>query len=187
MPNETIIVTRSPLAVAREWPAIATIGVLTVVLGGFVIAWPDTTLKVLSVLLGIQLLIFGLYRLVRAFADDTVSKGLSGFVGVLGLIAGVVVVRNPFETVEVLAVILGVLWIVAGAIDLIGSLADDTLPERGWIAFGGVLSIAAGIIVVAWPGPTVLVLAWIAGLYLIVLGLYLIVTSLSLRNLAKES
>ena len=86
MPNETIIVTRSSLSVAREWPAVATIGVLTVVLGGFVIAWPDTTLKVLSVLLGIQLLIFGLYRLVRAFADDTVSKGLSGFVGVLGLI-----------------------------------------------------------------------------------------------------
>ena len=185
MTEESIIVSRTPISVAREWPAIATIGVLTVVLGGFVIAWPDTTLKVLSVLLGIQLLIFGLYRLVRAFAEDTVSKGLSGFVGVLGLIAGVVVIRNPFETVEVLAVILGGLWIVAGAIDLIGSLADDTLPERGWIALGGALSILAGIIVVAWPGPTVLVLAWIAGLYLIVLGLFLIVSSLSLRNLAK--
>lgn len=187
MTEETFIISRSPMAVAREWPAIATIGVLTVVLGGIVIAWPDTTLKVLSVLLGIQLLIFGLYRLVRAFAEDTVSKGLSGFVGVLGLIAGVVVIRNPFETVEVLAVILGVLWIVAGAIDLIGSLADSTLPERGWIAIGGALSILAGIVVVGWPGPTVLVLAWIAGLYLIVLGLFLIVSSLSLRNLAKSS
>ncbi len=187
MTEESIIISTSPISVAREWPAIATVGVLTVVLGGIVIAWPDTTLKVLSVLLGIQLLVFGLYRLIRAFADDTVSKGLSGFVGVLGLVAGVVVIRNPFETVEVLAVILGVLWIVAGAIDLIGSLADSTLPERGWVAFGGLLSIVAGIVVVAWPGPTVLVLAWVAGLYLIILGLFLVVTAFSMRGVAKST
>jgi uncharacterized membrane protein HdeD (DUF308 family) len=51
--------------------------------------------------------------------------------------------------------------------------------------FGGLLSIAAGIVVVAWPAPTVTVIAWISGLYLITFGLFLCVSAFQLRRLTK--
>ncbi len=173
------------LRLAREWPAVFVMGLITVGLGIVVISWPQETLTVISVLIGLQILIYGIYRLVTAFSHDTASPGWTGFVGVLGIIVGIVVLRNPFETVAVLAVLLGVVWIMGGIIEMIGSIADGSRDHRWLGAFGGMLSIVAGIVVVSWPAPTVTVIAWISGLYLIVFGLFLCVSAFQLRSLTK--
>lgn len=173
------------LLLAREWPAILVIGILTVAVGAVVIAWPSQTLTVLSVLLGVQLLVFGLFRLISAFADNVISPGFVGFVGILGMIAGVVVLRHPFETVTVLATILGAVWIVTGVIEVIDAMANKYVDGRGWMALAGLLSVAAGAVIVAWPEPTVTVVAWIAGFYLIVFGLFICASAFSMRSLTK--
>lgn len=80
-------------------------------------------------------------------------------------------VRHPFETVAVLATVLGVLWIVTGAIDVMSGITDKSLTHRGLVALAGIFSIGAGVVVVAWPSPTITAIAWVAGLYLIVHGL----------------
>ena len=49
----------SGIAMAREWPSVMLIALLTLALGVVVLAWPSQTLVVVSVLLGIQLLVFG--------------------------------------------------------------------------------------------------------------------------------
>jgi len=173
------------LLIAREWSAILVIGILTVALGAVVLAWPSQTLTVLSVLLGIQLLVFGLFRLISAFADNVSSPGFVGFIGILGMIAGVVVLRHPFETVTVLATILGAVWIVTGVIEVIDAMANKYVDGRGWMALAGLLSVAAGAVIVAWPEPTVTVVAWIAGFYLIVFGLFICASAFSMRSLTK--
>jgi len=177
--------TQLGLELAREWPAVFVIGLITFGLGIVVISWPQETLTVISILIGLQILIYGIYRLVAAFADDTVSPGFTGFVGVVGIIAGVVVLRHPFQTVAVLAAILGAVWIIGGAIELIGAIADGKMEHRGVAAIGGLLSIAAGVIVVVWPAPTVTVVAWIAGLYLIIFGVFICFSAVQLRKLTK--
>lgn len=173
----------SGLGFAREWPVMFVVGLITLGLGIVVISWPQETLTVISVLIGLQVLIYGVYRLVTAFAHDTISPGFTAFVGVVGIVAGVVVLRHPFQTVAVLAVVLGVVWIIGGSIELLSAIADSTLDRRGLLAVGGLLSIAAGVVVVAWPAPTVTVVAWISGLYLIVFGLFICVTAFQLRGL----
>lgn len=170
--------------VARSWPVAMFIGVVTAVIGVIVIAWPSQTLTVLAVLLGIQLLLFGLYRLIHSFASDVRSPGLMAFVGILGMIAGVIVIRNPFETLAVLATLLGVVWIVGGAIELMTAIVDDSQGDRWFMVFAGLLSIAAGVIIVAWPAPTLTVIAWIAGIYLVLSGILVCVTAFRLRKLA---
>ncbi len=175
----------SSLQFARDWPAVFMMGLFTLALGIVVISWPQETLAVLSVLVGLQILIHGVYRLVTAFAHDTENPGYVGFAGLVGIIAGVVVLRHPFKTVAVLAVIIAVVWIIVGVIELIGSIADSSLDHRWLSAFGGLLSIGAGIVVVAWPAPTVTVIAWISGLYLITFGLFGCVQALSLRRLTN--
>lgn len=173
------------LRLAREWPAVFVMGLITLALGVVVIAWPQETLKVISVLIGLQILVYGIYGLVSAFARDAISPGWTGFVGILGIIIGIVVLRNPFETVAVLAALLGVVWIIGGIIEVIGSIADGGAEHRWLGVLGGLLSIAAGIVVVSWPAPTVTVVAWISGLYLIVFGLFLCVSAFQLRSLTK--
>jgi uncharacterized membrane protein HdeD (DUF308 family) len=171
------------LAVARSWPVVMFVGLVTLVIGIMVVVWPDETLKVLSILFGIQLLIFGVFRLISAFSSDSLAPGLVGFIGVIGMIAGVVVLRNPFETVAVLATVLGVVWIVGGSIDLISSIADRRLTDRPIAAFSALVSIIAGVVIVSWPTPTLAVIALVAGIYLMVFGALFCVTAFRLRQL----
>jgi uncharacterized membrane protein HdeD (DUF308 family) len=56
------------------------------------------------------------------------------------------------------------------------------MPERGWTVFMGVLSILAGIIVVAYPGLTLLGLAVILGIWLVIFGLMECVLAWRLRS-----
>ena len=187
MTQEMNVQTAPPaLLVARQWPTLMVVGIITIAVGAAVLAWPSETLTVLSVLLGLQLLVFGLFRLISAFASDVASPGLLGFIGVLGILGGVVVLRNPNETVAVLATILGAFWIISGVIDVIDALANSSASGRVWRAFGGLLSIGAGAVIVAWPSPTVTVIAWIAGFYLIVFGLFLCASAFSMRSLASD-
>lgn len=173
---------RIDLALARSWPSVMLIGIITIVLGIIVVSWPSETLAVLAVLFGIQLVIFGVYRLIAAFSSETLSPGLSGFIGVVSLFVGIVVLRHPFDAVTVLATLLGVVWIVGGSIDLISSIADERLRNRGLTAVMAAISIVAGIVVVSWPDPTVTVLAWIGGIYLVVFGIFVCLESLALRK-----
>jgi uncharacterized membrane protein HdeD (DUF308 family) len=160
------------------------VGVLALAFGVIVMVWPDQTLVVLSVLLGIQLLLAGVFRLISAFSAEATAPGLLGFVGILGMVAGVAVLRHPFETVAVLATILGIVWIVSGTIDVISAIADSRLDDRWLAGLAGLLSVAFGIVVVSWPGPTVRVIAWIAGIYLVVVGLTTIYGAYRLRSIA---
>lgn len=173
------------LAVAREWPAVMFVGLLTVVFGVVVVAWPSQTLVVLSVLLGIQLLLVGLFRLISAFSSEAIAPGFLGFVGILGMVAGVAVLRRPFETVAVLATILGIVWIVSGTIDIISAIADSRLDDRWLLGLAGLLAVAAGVIVVSWPQPTVAVIAWIAGIYLMIAGIATMYGAYRLRSIAR--
>ena len=184
--NDTLPTDPNVLSVARDWPAVLFMGIVTLALGVVVIAWPSQTLTVLSILLGLQILLLGIFRLIVAFSDETVSPGLTGFIGVLLIIGGVIVLRNPFETVAVLATILGVAWIVIGVVEVIESIANSRAESRGMMFFGGLLSLAAGIVVVVWPAPTVTVIAWIAGFYLIVFGLFLAASAFSMRSVTKS-
>jgi uncharacterized membrane protein HdeD (DUF308 family) len=172
------------LALAREWPALMFIGVVTIALGAIVLAWPSETLAVVSVLIGIQFFVFGLYRLIEALTGKT--AGLIGFVGVLLMISGVIILRNPYETVAILATILGVAWVISGSIDAIAAFTDRQTRSRGLRILSGVVSVIAGLVVVSWPAPTVTVIAWIAGLQLIIFGLMIVATAFSFRTLADD-
>ena len=174
-----------PISMATDWTASLVIGLVTAVMGIIVLVWPSETLVVVSVLFGIQLIVFGVYRLIRAFADDVPNAGLLGFVGIIGILAGVIVLRHPFETVAFLAIVLGAVWIVFGSIDIIGAMADRDTSDRWWSALFGLVTLAAGVVVVAWPDITVTVIAWIAGLYLTVAGVLMVVVSVQARRAGR--
>ena len=51
------------------WPVAMFIGLMTLAIGVIVLVWPSGTLKVLSILVGIQILLFGVFRLISAFSS----------------------------------------------------------------------------------------------------------------------
>ena len=56
------------------------------------------------------------------------------------------------------------------------------LPDRGWHIFLGVVSIIAGMVVIAWPFDSIVVLAIVAGVWLVLIGIAQIVWALRARK-----
>lgn len=156
---------------SRGWSV--AFGAITLVAGILVLVWPGQSLLAIAVILGIWLLVAGVFRLVAAIALDEAqssSRVLLALLGVLAILVGLLCLARPFQTVTALALLLGAFWVVGGVIEFFHGLAAR-VPGRGWAMAGGLISVIAGIVVLAYPGASLLVLVWLFGIWLIVLGI----------------
>ncbi|HEY6424226.1 MAG TPA: DUF308 domain-containing protein [Pseudonocardiaceae bacterium] len=164
------------VAVGRSPGWTIALGVLTLITGILIVSWPGPTLLVIAVLFGLQLLIAGIFRLVAALAMDELEHGsrvLFALLGILYLVAGILCLRSPFQTVAILALLLGLVWTVGGVIGIIHGIGGN-VPSRGWAIASGVISAIAGIIVLVYPISSLLALSWLLGILFIVLGIFTI-------------
>lgn len=159
--------------------ALGVTGVLALIAGIFITFWPKNSAIVLTVMLGIYFLIAGLAYVGLGLFSRGISGGaraLDIILGVLFVIGGVLMLVNPSESAVVigifLGVIIGILWIVEGAVALAQAGSSSS---RGWSIFFGLLSIIAGIVVLFSPFWGAAILFWVTGIALIVLGIVQIV------------
>jgi uncharacterized membrane protein HdeD (DUF308 family) len=172
--------------VGRHWGWVLAYGILTLLAGIAVLAWPSETLLVIAVLFGVQLIISGIVRFVGALASDDLTGGtrvMLALLGVLSIIIGLWAVRHAVLTLVALIVFLGIFWVINGLIEIFAALSHRDMPDRGWSVLMGVLSAIAGIIVLAYPGLTLVGLAVILGIWLLVFGILEIVAAFRLRRL----
>ena len=90
--------------------------------------------------------------------------------------------KFPERLIWLIAILVGLFWLIGGIVELAQGIFDSSLPDRGWRILLGFLGIAAGAVVLLWPEITVLALAIIAGIYLIVAGIVEIVAAFRLRS-----
>src|ERR1051326_3451706 len=170
MSNES----QAAAGVLRDWRGALLAGAITsLALGIILLVWPSSTLLVIAALLGIGLILIGIGRLASAAVDRTATGGhraLRALAGVIWIIAGIIVLANPHATLRAFAVIVALDWIIGGAAEAIGAI---TRGGEGRVAriIVGVLNVAFGIVLLIWPKPTVTVLVWLIGLWLVLLGL----------------
>lgn len=148
--------------------------------------WPAPSLLVVAIVFGIQLIVTGVFRFVSAFASADVTGGtrvLWALLGALSLIIGLYSVQHVLVTIVALALLLGIFWVVNGAIELFTALSHREMPARGWTALMGILSVVAGIVILVYPGISVVALAVVLGIWLLLLGMMEITTALQTRSL----
>jgi uncharacterized membrane protein HdeD (DUF308 family) len=88
--------------------------------------------------------------------------------GILALVAGVITLVWPSVTVYALVFVLGVFLLVAGGAEIGWSIAERHSDGWGFILFRGIVDLIAGIVVLAWPDVTALVLALLLAAWLFV-------------------
>jgi uncharacterized membrane protein HdeD (DUF308 family) len=174
----------------RHWGWVLGFGIVTFVLGILALAWPGRTLIVVAVVFGAQLVVMGIFRFVSAFASADITGGtrvLLALLGVLALIIGLYAVRHILVTLLALALLLGIFWVVNGAVELFSALSHREMQGRGWTAFMGLLSVVSGVIVLAYPGISLRVLAVVLSIWLLVYGMMLILLAFQIRPLARRT
>lgn len=162
----------------RYWYILAIAGAVAIAVGVIVLAKPDRSLKALAVITGIYLLGGAVLIIVRTFSDESRSPG-GLFLGLLMLVAGLVVVRHPSQSVVVVSMALGMWFVVAGALDagrvIIG-------PHRLLAALRAVVLLAAGIAIVSSPHISVRTLGLFTGLAICLQGAFQVAEALTLRR-----
>jgi uncharacterized membrane protein HdeD (DUF308 family) len=170
----------------RHWGWLLFYGVITVAAGVAAIAWPGETLLVVAVLFGIQLIFSGVFRLVAALsAGEMIGAGtrvLYALLGILSVIIGLWAIRHVVITLLALVVFLGIYWVVSGVIDIFSAISERGMPDRGWTAALGLLSILAGLVVLAVPGLSLFSLAVILGVWLLIFGFSEIMLAFRIRG-----
>ena len=166
---------------ATTWQTTLFLGVATVILGLIVSFHPSGSLNVIAVLLGILMIISGIFNLIRVFDAAEQHRVWLGIAGLLYVVIGVVLIRHLHLTVAFIGLIVGLTWIVQGLAALFGGIAGSR-EGRGWWIFFGIVSLIAGIVVVADPISSVTVLAVLLGIWFIVMGLFEIVAAFIVRR-----
>jgi uncharacterized membrane protein HdeD (DUF308 family) len=105
---------------SRTWQAIS--GLVFIVVGVLLIRHLDLTVAAIGLLIGITWIVQGVAALIGAFAGVGVIRGWWAVFGLVSLIAGIVVTASPVTSVTVLAVLIGIWFIIIGLFQMILAL-----------------------------------------------------------------
>jgi len=184
--------TKSPAAqlVQGIWSSAVVSGLLAVILGVVILVWPGPSIVVTSGVFGAYLVISGVAMVVLGFSfpAPAASRFLSVISGVASVVLGVLAFKHFGEgyAVLLLAIWIGVGFIVRGVTALATAIADKQFPGRGWAIFFGIVSVLAGFIVLAYPFDSIVTLAFVAGIWLVMLGVIEVISGFGMRSDAKK-
>jgi uncharacterized membrane protein HdeD (DUF308 family) len=165
-----------------SWRASFVLGLITLILGVILAFRPTQSLTVIAVLLGVVMMVGGIYHIVRALAGREHERVWRGMAGVLFLLTGLVLLRHLHLSVALIGLFIGFTWIIQGIVSLAEGFSGARQGGQGWTVVFGIVSLIAGIILVAAPIASVATLTVFLGIWFIVMGAMEMVGSLVFRR-----
>jgi uncharacterized membrane protein HdeD (DUF308 family) len=159
------------------WRRLALVGgVVSAAIGLILMIWPRATLALVAILIGLWLLIGGIVQLAQAaFMPEgrgTGSRVLMAIAGLVGVVLGVLCMRNLTDSLLLIAALIGVSLLFGAIAQLFTAISPHTHGlHRLPALLLGLISLAAGLVILFWPEPTLHVLVWLTGLWFLLLGL----------------
>lgn len=144
-------------------------GIISLVIGLLLFTQTTAALALIMLLIGLTWFIQGIFSLMSIFMDKS-EWGWKLFGGVIGIAAGLLVLRNPIESTTVVpavvAWLLGIFGILIGISGLI-----DAFKGGGWgIGVFGVVAILIGLLFIFNSVVSGQVLVWLLALLLVIQG-----------------
>ncbi|BBZ75863.1 membrane protein [Mycolicibacterium anyangense] len=180
--------TSAPPLLPHLWKSVLLSGILTLVLGILVLVWPGISILVAAIFFGAYLLVTGITQVFHAFTLHVSAGGraLLFISGAAALVLAVLCFRSIANSILLLAIWIGVGFIFRGVATAASAISDPDTPGRGWEIFVGVITLLAGIVVLASPFPSLATLTLVVGIWLVVIGVFEVVSSFGIRKAAKN-
>jgi uncharacterized membrane protein HdeD (DUF308 family) len=153
------------------------LGTLLALAGLVLLVWPAATTLVLVSVLGVAVITYGCWELYLAFKGTGERSRLwGGVVGAVAVIGGAVIFLSPFVSAAAVGIVIGLYWLVAGAVGLVGAFMEP--GHRVVRLFVAVISVVAGLLVIAQPGLSLVALVWFSGAWMVGAGLVMVFSRL---------
>ncbi|MFZ5883014.1 MAG: HdeD family acid-resistance protein [Chloroflexota bacterium] len=160
-------------------------GISAIVLGFLLLTQPVSTTEVIVVFVGAYWLVSGIFAIVRIFtAAGRAHWGWSLLIGVIGVLAGLFVLRHPLISMVILpttlVIVLAIQGILMGVFDLVRGFQGD--GAGAYVM--GVLNILIGLWLWFNPLAAALSLPFVLGIFGLVGGVFLTYQAFQLRKQA---
>lgn len=161
-------------------------GVLAIIVGILILVWPGKTAAVVVAIIAIYAIVAGLaYAGLGVFSKTKGGWARVGHIvlGVLFIIAGVVALLNLASATAWFAVFFGLFvgigWIIEGIVSL-STLGDAS--SKIWTIIFAAISIIAGITLIVAPIWGAVVLWWLLGISLVILGVINLIRAFTFKG-----
>jgi uncharacterized membrane protein HdeD (DUF308 family) len=165
----------------RNWWLFVVLGVICLVTGILAIVWPGITLLTLGIIAGVYLMIAAVMEIIDAIIGDPGGRALSAILGIVSLIAGLIFIRRPGESLLAIVIVAGIFLVSEGVIRIVRAFAST--GARWWGVAIGAVDAIIGIIVLAWPNIGLATLAVFFAATMVIRGTFAIVAGFKLRSI----
>jgi uncharacterized membrane protein HdeD (DUF308 family) len=156
-------------------------GFAGIIIGLMLITEPGATLVALTTVLGFYWLITGVLALVQVFVDRATPWVWSLLAGLVGILAGLFVLRHPLVAAltvpTVLVIILGIQGLVIGAVQIIGGFKGGGIGPF----ILGAINLLVGILLLGSPLAAALAVPLVFGVLLLIQGAGLMILAFRVR------
>ncbi len=167
--------------VGHNWWMFVVLGVVCVVTGILALVWPGITLVTLGIIAGIYLMIAAIMEIIDAIAGDPGGRALSAILGILALIAGLIFIRHPEDSLLAIVLVAGIFLVAEGVIRIVRAFASG--EARGLGVGVGLVDAIVGIVILAWPDIGLATLAIFFAVTMLFRGSFAIYLGFRLRSI----
>jgi uncharacterized membrane protein HdeD (DUF308 family) len=166
---------------AKKWWVLLLRGILLIIAGLLAFVSPVTWV----IFVGVYMLFDGMSFLLAGFSDQPggQSRWPLLIIGILGLLAGLIILWNPALGGITLTYVIAAWAIVTGVLTIISALRlREEIDNEWWLVLSGVLAIIFGVLVFQNVLAGILTIAWVFGIFAVVVGILSIALAFRVRD-----
>jgi uncharacterized membrane protein HdeD (DUF308 family) len=170
------------------WKLLLLRGAIGIVLGIILVAWPEATIVVLMVLVGLWALIDGIGLAAQVFdkGAGTGQRVLFGVMALVALVVAMVAIFTPDKAASIITWLVGIWLLVRGLFELVGAFSSTVATPRWLLLLGALIDLVLGWLFVTHPGESAKGVAVVIGILAIAWGVVFVVLALAARSATRN-
>ena len=187
--QEVLVAGSMAYELAKKWWVLLVRGILLILIGLLAFWNPITWV----IFVGAAMLVDGVAMLFSGFGPQPTgqSRWPLLIIGVLGILAGVIVLWNPGLALITLTYVIAAWAVVVGILEIISAIRlRQEIDNEWWLILTGILAVIFGLLVFVGGEAGVIAggfaIGWVFGIVAIVIGVMSIVLAFRVRDFGKQ-
>jgi uncharacterized membrane protein HdeD (DUF308 family) len=170
--------------IRRSWGWLLALGIAYVIMGLVIAGSPMAATIAVDILIGFVLIIGGVISIIGAFFTGDWKRFLLVLLsGILYLVVGVLLLKNPMAGVLTLTLLLAAFLLVEGFFKIIHAFQMKPAPNWVWLLVSGAASVILGVMIWGqFPQSGAFIIGLLVGIYFLINGITMVMFSFALKG-----
>lgn len=171
-------------SIKENWGWLLALGIAYIIMGLVISGSPIFATLAVEILIGFILIIGGIISIIGAFFSGNWKRLLLILLsGILYVIVGVLLLKNPLQGVLTLTILLAAFLLVEGIFKVIHAFQMKPAPNWIWLLVSGVASVILGVMIWGgFPQSGSFVIGLLVGIYFLINGITMVMFSFAVKN-----